>query len=322
MDDVLIGSAFTALLLVAGTAAWTALTLTRAATAQLAGVPTTLGLYETAYLRGGPRRVINTALVALVSQGGVHVSREGDVTPVAGFGVDRRQPIEVAVFQQVKRVRQGRAAAQVRHVVARHEAMDGLVDDLRAAGLLKGPRAVRQAARPLWWLRVVTAVAGVVALVSLIPMPSILPAAVEVAGAAVVIGLIGLFVLGKRLNMWLAVPGGKVREAELSGSAGSVALHGLTKLPDRELVEALRKDTRARRSTNRRVGGGYVATCCAPGHCGSYGQPQPVLLHGNCSWTVDHSADSGQSGGGSSGCGSGSSSCGGSSGCGGGGGGG
>lgn len=270
MNDVLTLGALVALLLVVAAAAWTALTLTWARVPQLAGVPTTLGLYETAYLNGGARRTINTALVSLVAKGGVHVARDGTVTPVSGFS-DRSDPIEAAVYQQVKRSRQGRSAAQVRHAVARHAAMNKLADRLQGAGLAKRPQEMRRAALPLRWLKLFTALALIVAVVAAIPMPSVLPRALLMAGIATVAGVACVLLFG-RLNQRLAVAGAPTRRVALPGPAAPVALHGLKRLPDRELSEALRKDTRVRSAGKRRVGGSssHVATCCAPGSCGSY----------------------------------------------------
>lgn len=309
---VLTLSAFAALLLVAAAATWTAFALAAARVP----LPVGLGLYETAYLKGGPRRVINTALVALVDKGGVHVSRDGTVTPVIGFS-DRSDPVESAVYQQIRRNRQGRSAAQVRHAVAKHRAMADLTGRLREAGLLKAPGEVRRAVRPLRWLRVCTALAVVVALVS--ALPSTLLHALLVAAVAAALGLACLYVLGPRLRRQLTMPGtGGGQEVELVGAAAPVALHGLERLQDGELSEALRRDTRVRaRRSSRRVGGGgngYVASCCAPGECGSHSHdPMPGYGGGSCGALI------GPSDSGSSGCGSGSSSCGGSSGCGGGG---
>ncbi|MFI6321683.1 TIGR04222 domain-containing membrane protein [Nonomuraea sp. NPDC050556] len=311
MDIVLTLSAFAVLLLVVASAAWTAFALAAARVP----LPVGLGLYETAYLKGGPRRVINTALVSLVDKGGVHVSRDGTVTPVTGYG-DRSDPVESAVYQQVRRNRQGRSAAQVRHAVARHRAMADLTGRLREAGLLKGPGEVRRAVRPLRWLRVCIAAAGVVALASALPLPSIQVRTLVVAAVAAALGLACLYVLGPRLRRQLTMPGTGGEEVA-AGAAAPVALHGLARLPDRELSEALRRDTRVRaRNSSRRVGGGgYVATCCAPGECGSHSHdPMPGYGSGSCGALVGPS-DSGGGGG----CGSGSSSCGGSSGCGGGG---
>ncbi|NBE92149.1 TIGR04222 domain-containing membrane protein [Nonomuraea sp. KC401] len=95
-----------------------------------------LDLYEAAYLAGGPRRAINTALVSLAAQGGVRVSSEGVVTPVRGFRPDKRVRVERAVHGQVKGSVGGSTAAEVRHGVGDAEALRSLATSLVRRGYL------------------------------------------------------------------------------------------------------------------------------------------------------------------------------------------
>jgi uncharacterized protein (TIGR04222 family) len=59
--------------LIAFTAIRTRLALFLARSTRGVGTHHPLDVYEAAYLAGGPRRVVNTALVSLVSQDGVRV---------------------------------------------------------------------------------------------------------------------------------------------------------------------------------------------------------------------------------------------------------
>ena len=55
----------------------------------------TLDVYEVACLAGGPDRVVDTALVALIRSGRVRVARPGELEAA---GLDRRHPVEAAVL--------------------------------------------------------------------------------------------------------------------------------------------------------------------------------------------------------------------------------
>jgi hypothetical protein len=62
------------------------------------GAPRTLDVYEIAYLAGGPDRMVDTALVALVQTGRVRVHRPGLLATVT---LSRRHPVEAAVLDAV-----------------------------------------------------------------------------------------------------------------------------------------------------------------------------------------------------------------------------
>src|SRR5688500_17785335 len=57
-----------------------------------------LDLYALAYLAGGPQRVVDTALVALVESGRVRVHAPGEL---AAAVPDRRHPVEAAVLDAI-----------------------------------------------------------------------------------------------------------------------------------------------------------------------------------------------------------------------------
>ncbi|WP_176993452.1 TIGR04222 domain-containing membrane protein [Nonomuraea jiangxiensis] len=291
MDDGVFYTAAIALFaFIAFTAIRTHLTLASARRGE--GTPPPLDVYEAAYLAGGPRRVINTALVSLVAQGGVRISREGIVTPVQGYRPDKRVPVERAVYRHVKAGVGRRTTAKVRHSASGDDAMRLLSTPLWQRGLLLAPADRVRSRRRTSLLVVLAALAAVVALVS--PFLRGPLGAIVIAAAAAVAGAACFFWARRRL----AIPLTKAGRAALaqagtapaigswraSEEVGLVALHGLTKLPDRRLADTLRRDTRAR------TRGGSVASCCAPGRCGSYGGGSVYVLDGG-------STDSGSGGG-------------------------
>ncbi|RVX41695.1 uncharacterized protein (TIGR04222 family) [Nonomuraea polychroma] len=271
MNVVFFAVAIALFALVAITAIKGLLALSRARSITASATSHRLDVYEAAYLAGGPRRVVNTALVSLVSQGGVRVSSEGVVTPVQGFRPDKQQPVERAVFKLVRSAPGGRTTAQIRHSTVDDHAMRRLTTPLWQDGLLMSPaersRSRRRTSR-LFLFAVLAAAVAVAGLVLRAPADVIVTAA-----AAAVVGLACCFWLRRAM----ANPVTRAGKAALEQAGapdlaeGSwpppddvrvVALHGLTKLPDRQLADTLRRDTRVRT--------GRTATCCAPGHCGSY----------------------------------------------------
>ncbi|MFG6202027.1 TIGR04222 domain-containing membrane protein [Nonomuraea sp. JJY05] len=233
-----------------------------------------LSLYEAAFLAGGPRRVINTALVSLVSQGGVRVSSEGLVTPVKGFRVTKGVPVERALHRHVRSGGGPHTTAELRHQTVRDHAMRRLATPLWRHGFLMSPAERRRSRRRTSWLAVLAGLAAVVVVVSLFLRAPLVT--VVIAGAAAGAGVLCFFLLRRSMANPVTRAGrAALRQAEADGLAdgtwkasddvGVVALRGLTGLPDRRLAGSLGRDTRARGYA------GLVAACCAPGHCGSYG---------------------------------------------------
>ncbi|TLF85645.1 hypothetical protein FE391_01550 [Nonomuraea sp. KC401] len=108
--------------------------------------------------------------------------------------------------------------------------------------------------------------------------------AIAIAAVAAVAAYVCFYLLRQRLTDPLTMAGRAALErvdtrilatGEWRGSEdiSGVALHGLTKLPDRRLADTLRRDTRARTRSH--------AACCAPGRCGSYGSMSTPVLHGS-----------------------------------------
>ncbi|MFD1546488.1 TIGR04222 domain-containing membrane protein [Nonomuraea guangzhouensis] len=274
MEQVLYAAGIVLLALVALTVIRTQLALVRGRSVAPSGARSPMDVYEAAYLAGGPRRVINTALVSLVSQGGLRVSRDGTVTPVHGFKPAKRVVVERAVYRQVASAPGGRTAAEVRHAATDAHAVRQLTIMLSRQGLLMPPGVRARSRRRARWLVVFTGLAAVVVIADALlhaPVNALVIAAVAaVAGVA-------CFSWQRHLMMDPLTKAGRaaLKHADVDDADGGwqnsdfglVALHGLTKLPDRDLAGTLRSDTRAR---SRRY-----ATCCAPGHCGSYSRGSP-----------------------------------------------
>ena len=92
----------------------------------------TLDVYDVACLAGGPDRVVDTALVALVRSGRVRVTRPGELEVAA---LDRRHPVEAAVLDAL-----GANGPRSAQTVCRRAADDPRLADVTArlleAGLL------------------------------------------------------------------------------------------------------------------------------------------------------------------------------------------
>ncbi|MGW6505166.1 TIGR04222 domain-containing membrane protein [Nonomuraea angiospora] len=281
MNGALHAAAIVLLALVVLTAVRTQFALSRARSVPARGRDR-LSVYEAAFLAGGPRRVINTALVSLVAQGGVRVSSEGLVTPVKGFRVTKSVPVERALHRHVRSGGGPHTTAELRHQTVRDHAMRRLATPLWRQGFLMSPAVRTRSRRRTSWLAVFAGLAAVVAVVSLLlraPLGTIV-----IAGTGAAAGVLCFFLLRRSMANPVTRAGrAALRQAEVgdladgswrvSDDAGVVALRGLTELPDRRLADSLARDTRTRSH------GGLRAACCAPGHCGSYGGP--AYSHGS-----------------------------------------
>jgi hypothetical protein len=107
--------------------------------------PRLLDLYETAYLAGGPDRVVDTAVVALVETGRVRVQRSGELSVVD----DRPwHEVEAAVLAAVG-PRGWRRIDMVRWKAGQDERLSALAERLHRYGLVSGTRPARR----LRWAR-------------------------------------------------------------------------------------------------------------------------------------------------------------------------
>ncbi|MDF2705369.1 MAG: rane protein [Nonomuraea muscovyensis] len=249
--------------------------LARARSRAVPSGPPQLELYEAAYLAGGPRRVLNTALASLVAQHGLRVSSEGTVTPVHGFRPAKRAPVERVVHRHVASTPGGSATAEIRHAVAGHEVLRRLAITLSRRGLLVPPPVRARAHRRSRWLLGLAALAVVVAVAGAFPV--FRAGAAAIAALAAVAGVACFFWVRRLMADPLTRAGRAALDTvdvnsltagaadgtwRASDDLGVLAVNGLTELPDRRLADALARDNRAR----DRV----YTTCCAPGHCGAY----------------------------------------------------
>ncbi|WP_326644779.1 TIGR04222 domain-containing membrane protein [Streptosporangium sp. NBC_01755] len=182
------GSPLFVIVLVTGLViAFTAITLSRehrrvrSAVARYHGGPPTP--YELAYLAGGQRRVINTALGMLTRAGAIRVSRGGQVSLVAG-AVPSSHPIEHSVTEALARRGGSAPVGELRHAVAGGQAVDGLRYRLLGLGLLVPESVLDYAEGLLNRLLVASVVETVVVGVTL--------ATGAAAGAGVLALLVGL----------------------------------------------------------------------------------------------------------------------------------
>lgn len=94
-----------------------------------------LGTYELAYLAGGPIRVVNTGLAALVSEGRLRLSRGGTLHRVAGAGRPRDK-VERELLYTVERHGGQRSVAEVRREVSPGPEVEAVRRRLVEMGLL------------------------------------------------------------------------------------------------------------------------------------------------------------------------------------------
>lgn len=281
-----------------------------------------LGTYELAYLSGGPRRVINTALALLVRAGSVRLSRGGWTSLVSG-APQPSEPIEHAVLDALGSRGGSCQVEAVRRTVADGRAMSGLRHRLLGMGLLVPDGAFTEARRLHNRLLVVTLLTIVFELGAVLAGGSwgtARWAAVLVAGVASIGGLITY--LGRKRALrgvvtraghealtsvrGIHLRGVRPAEAGLVLAVGiPVALYGLSELGDPVLEEELNRQAQSQ--------GAAGGSGCAGGACGgSTGSSDGVFYGG------DFGGDSGGGwgGGDSGGDSGGGSSCGGGSGCG------
>lgn len=197
MDGALHTAAIVLLALVVLIAIRTQFALFRARSVAAAREGRRLSVYEAAFLAGGPRRVINAALVSLVSQGGVRVSSEGLVTPVKGFRVTKSVPVERALFRHVRSGGGPHTTAELRHQTVRDHAMRRLATPLWRHGFLMSPAVRTRSRRRTSWLAVLAGLAAVVAVVSLLLRAPL--ATIVIAGTAAVAGGLCFFLLRRSM---------------------------------------------------------------------------------------------------------------------------
>ncbi|MDP4507386.1 TIGR04222 domain-containing membrane protein [Nonomuraea turcica] len=294
----------------------------RVSEAMPSGAGHALSHYELAYLSGGPRRAINTALAVLATAGAVRVSRGSQVTPVYG-APPSLEPIEQAVLATLAARPGGYRASELRQALAAHPALAELAAGLERRGLIVPEQAFARAWRRRDHLQIVMigaagfAVGALVvsAFIDMSPLTFVI--LLIFIGIALSTGAAGLARQGRGLRNVVTRAGREVLrsardhhprgvrdQSSLALAVGvPVALYGLADAGDQRLCDEL--------------SAGAPGGDCA-GSCGTHS--------GGDGATFGSDSYGGMDFGGSSSCGSGSSSCGSSSGggssCGGGGGGG
>ncbi|TDC91557.1 TIGR04222 domain-containing membrane protein [Nonomuraea deserti] len=276
-----------------------------------------LGPYELAYLSGGPRRALNTALAVLASAGAVRVSRGSRVTAVYGASPSP-EPLEQAVLDALASRPGGHQAGELRRELETRPALTELAAGLERKGLIVPESAFATARRRCGLLRLaVCGAAGYLVLVVVLAVAGVAGKESVYIGAvffslfAVATGLIGLYRQKRRLRNVVTGEGRQVLRSahayhprgvhdprSLSLAVGiPVALYGLSESGDQLLCDEL----------SAGVPGGDCA-----GSCGTYSGSDGITFgSGDSFGGLDFGGGSSSCGGGSSSCGGGGSSCGG-----------
>ncbi|NAS26712.1 TIGR04222 domain-containing membrane protein [Herbidospora sp. NEAU-GS84] len=125
--------------------------------------------YSLAFLAGGPRRVVNTAVAVLVSQGRVRISRDGTVTAVRGIAGAPAERIEQEVLDLAAGTN-GRSLADIRRTATVGPAVTGIDYGLRGQGLVVADSALSSARRATTKFRWLAALAGLFVPISIITL--------------------------------------------------------------------------------------------------------------------------------------------------------
>ncbi|MEV2267619.1 TIGR04222 domain-containing membrane protein [Nonomuraea africana] len=285
--------------------------------------PGELGHYELAYLAGGPRRVVNTAIALMARAGALRVSRGGTLHLVASaFSAD---PVERAVLDAVRARPGGVSAGVVRHEVGTGPAMEDLRHHLMTVGLLVPDGSLVPVRSRLNRLTVLACLSGAVGLVTAalmvtgaVPVGPLALATLLISAILAISGLVAAARHRRALGNVLSTAGQaellRAQRLHVRGASRShapqlafavgvpVALYGLSELDDPALQQELRSEEDQ----------GHTASSggCAGGSCG--GGSGSDSSYGGADFGSSASCSSGGGGGG------GGSGCGGGGGCGGG----
>lgn len=232
-----------------------------------------LDMDELAYLAGGPRRVVETAVARLLTAGELRTSRRGTVTATAA--TNSRNPVDRAVVLDCRRYT-NRTVSLLISSVASDESIAAIGRRLEAMGLVVDPAAAKSALRkgtlPLWALLVI----GVARWVNGIAIGA------PVGWLTLQIVLTGLLLLlltrrskhirtGKGNRVLDDARSSRTRagasnEAVYAGAAGLVLFGGLMVYPDLEVRSSL---LAASGGTTAASGGAYSSCSAASSSCSS-----------------------------------------------------
>ncbi len=263
-----------------------------------------------AFLKAGPRRVVEAAIARLIETGALRPSRGGQVTSVGHYAP---HPIDAAVLQQTGQL--PRPLDTVIRRAAMSPAVTAVGDALVAQRLLIAPSVARSVQRRTVLGLYLLLLVGVARLVNGImrDFPVLYLAGLLVVTLAAIVVLRRLRLPARTVHgdrVVAAATGGPMDHDRgspwlgpslvLTGAAGVVALGGLVMFPDLLVREALMTHAMAQAQAQSWA---YASTG-----------------GGSCGYTMWSGSESNDSGSGSSGGGSdgGGSSCGGGGGCGGG----
>ena len=143
--------------------------------------------YELAYLAGGPRRVINTALGMLARAGVIRVSPGGQVSLVAG-AAPVPDPVERDVTEALAQRGGSAPVGELRHLASGGQAVDGLRYRLLGLGLLV-PEGVLDYAEGLLNRLLVASVVETVVMAAILATG----AAAGIGALALLVGLLSAF---------------------------------------------------------------------------------------------------------------------------------
>jgi uncharacterized protein (TIGR04222 family) len=225
----------------------------RSSSARMSKGAPALEVYETAYLAGGPRRVVDTAVAGLADIGRIRVDSDGRLIWVGKLA---RQPVEQAVSVQLN---QGPCRlSDLRRALRQHPAITDIGRKLAGFGLVAKETKIALAHLAAWALAVPFAL-GVVRLVA-----ELRAGEMNVALAVLlVVNAAGLawFVRIQPFRTWYGNsvlrtlerttpptgyqgPGLRLRDPLAQAGAATVALFGLTAVYDPALREALERSSR------------------------------------------------------------------------------
>ncbi|WP_436496019.1 TIGR04222 domain-containing membrane protein [Actinokineospora sp. HUAS TT18] len=240
--------------------------------------PSQLTVSELAYLAGGARRVVETAVARLIDQGRIRPSRKGTVRVVEGS--TPTDPLDRAVLSDVTRYGD-RTIGLLVDKVSQDDAVRGVGDSLARKGLLVGEAAARArwGALPLVVLFVIGAARWINGISDGRPVGWL-------SLALLATGLATVLVYRKTVPMRTysgervlreATPRGRrvpSEEAVLAGAAGVVgvvALSGLGAHPDEEINTALASSRNSGSYDGGSSSGGSGSGCSSGGGGGGCG---------------------------------------------------
>ncbi|MFI0422343.1 TIGR04222 domain-containing membrane protein [Spongiactinospora sp. 9N601] len=231
-----------------------------------------LNHYQIAFLAGGPRRVVVTALATLAATRAIEIARGGRVGLVRGAA--SYDPVELAVLDAVA-ARPGRIkVAAIRGEVARGPVLEGLRRDLAGRGMLIPEQVYAPAGRSLGRLRRISQAALVTAVIVVglggASVQSIVMAVV-VAGFAMYAHAVASEANGDRRNAVSAAGDAELAAARDVYREGGppvapgvvhevgmpVALYGPGELRDERLRRELTRDGRGKSSGDGDEVGGW-----------------------------------------------------------------